>query len=159
MRAFLTLTALLVGFNAPAQTTFWNPDADGNGLVGAADLLPFLEVFGGSYSATPLYCQDTSSFTAIFTVDIDEIAAPLVPLIFAIYESGGATTSQHVFLPTDSVQNGYRTTVVNLNIHGQGGGGVWVQPENDIINIPKVTKGKSREFIHHDGQWYPTFAE
>lgn len=158
MRVFLTLSALLVGFNAPSQTTFWNPDADGNGLVGAADLLPFLEVFGGSFSATPLFCQDTSSFTATFTGDIDEIAAPLVPMIFAIYEPGGTTTSRHVILPTDSVPNGYRTTVVNLNIHGSGGYGVRVEPQNDQMNLPKVGKGRLRDFIHHNGQWYPTYA-
>ena len=88
MRVFLTLTALLVGFNAPSQTTFWNPDADGNGYVSASDLLPFLGVFGLDFEATPLYCQDTSSVVVNFPFGPDQPSnqlveyAPLAPIIY-----------------------------------------------------------------------------
>ena len=44
MRHLLACLAILVAFNVTAQATIvWNPDANGDGIVGASDLLPFLE--------------------------------------------------------------------------------------------------------------------
>jgi len=128
MRAFLTLTALLVGFNAPAQTTFWNPDADGNGLVGAADLLPFLEVFGGSYSATPLYCQDTAVYEAHFVFDppngnfsqTQVLTAELAPLVIVTSEGTGPLSSAYMdlILPTADVPDGYVMRILKVDAAG-----------------------------------------
>ena len=164
MRVFLTLTALLVGFNAASQTTLWNPDADGNGLVGAADLLPFLEVFGGSFSATPLYCQDTSTYTALFVFDPSPsaptfesvtVVAPLVPTIFAIQEGMTGYDSGDLVLPSVDVPNGYRVTVVNVNM---GAYNVQVEPLNGITNDGVIYNGTNNQFIFYEGVWYPFYV-
>ena len=40
MRHLLACLAILVAFNVTAQATIvWNPDANGDGIVGASDLL------------------------------------------------------------------------------------------------------------------------
>ena len=159
MRVFLTFTALLVGFDAPSQTTFWNPDADGSGYVSASDLLPFLGVFGLDFEATPLYCQDTSSVVVNFPFGPDQPSnqlveyAPLAPIIYVTADGDDQFRYADLYLPTDSVPNGYRLLVVNVSNLVYG---VDVLPtlmtggSND-----EVSRNKMREFLFFDGAWYP----
>ena len=58
MKDLLALLALLYVLPALAQPAApYNPDADGNGIVGAADLLPFLEFFGMPFEPEAISCQ------------------------------------------------------------------------------------------------------
>ena len=128
--------------------------------MGAADLLPFLEVFGGSYSATPLYCQDTASFTAHFVFDPSgptfqdvTIEPPLVGTVFCTCENPSGYHDPILLLPTDSVPNGYRVTVVNAC-----GITVTVDPMNDDTNDGDAYKGTNVQYLFFEGVWYPFYV-
>lgn len=62
----MTLMALVVAVTAGAQTSLWNPDYDEDGIIGAADLLALLTVFGvdddgdGIWGGADL-CTDTDA--------------------------------------------------------------------------------------------------
>jgi uncharacterized protein (TIGR02145 family) len=66
MKHLMTLMALVVAVTAGAQTSLWNPDYDEDGIIGAADLLALLTVFGvdddgdGIWGGADL-CTDTDA--------------------------------------------------------------------------------------------------
>ena len=66
MKHLMTLMALVVAMTAGAQTSLWNPDYDEDGIIGAADLLALLTVFGvdddgdGIWGGADL-CTDTDA--------------------------------------------------------------------------------------------------
>ena len=65
MKYFLTCLALGIAFAAGAQTGLvefpYNPDADNDDLIGTADLLELLSLFGGEFSEENLYLSNDSS--------------------------------------------------------------------------------------------------
>ena len=161
MKPLLACLALFIISHVPAQSTFWNPDADGNGYVSASDLLPFLGVFGMDFEATPLFCQDTSSVTVNFPFVPDQPSnqlieyAPLAGTIFITADGDDQFRYADLYLPVDSVPNGYRSLLVNVS-NLQYGVDVFPCPyQTDDF----VSRGMMREFVHYNGFWYPMQGE
>ena len=67
----MTLMALVVAVTAGAQTGLvefpYNPDADGDDLIGISDLLELLGLFGAEFSEEDLYVNDNEN-AAVFHV-------------------------------------------------------------------------------------------
>jgi hypothetical protein len=69
MKHLMTLIALMVAVTAGAQTGLvefpYNPDSNGDDMIGTADLLELLSLFGNEFSEEDLYLNDDST-TAIY---------------------------------------------------------------------------------------------
>ncbi|MDC0854407.1 hypothetical protein OAP59_01255 [Flavobacteriales bacterium] len=69
MKHLITCLALSIAFAAGAQTGLvefpYNPDSDGDDLIGTADLLDLLALYGLEFSEEDLYLNDDST-TAIY---------------------------------------------------------------------------------------------
>ena len=160
MRHLLACLAILAAFNVTAQaSTIWNPDANGDGLVGASDLLPFLEVFGNSFTATPLYCQDTSVYEAHFVFDppngnyaqTQVVSAELASVVVVSSENTQALSNAYMqlVLPIDSVPVGYTMKIIkatsgaSLEVILGGDGG---QPSLQYL--------QSTTCVFFNGRWY-----
>ena len=69
MKHLLALMALCVAFAAGAQTGLvefpYNPDADNDDVIGTADLLALLSLYGSEFSEESLYLND-DSLTALY---------------------------------------------------------------------------------------------
>ncbi len=69
MKHLMTLMALVVAVTAGAQTGLvefpYNPDSDGDDLIGTVDLLDLLALYGLEFSEEDLYLNDDST-TAIY---------------------------------------------------------------------------------------------
>ena len=69
MKHFMTALVCLFAMNMSAQTGFvefpYNPDSDGDDLIGTADLIDLLALFGLEFSEEDLYLNDDST-TAIY---------------------------------------------------------------------------------------------
>jgi hypothetical protein len=69
MKHLMTLMALVVAVTAGAQTGLvefpYNPDSNGDDMIGTADLLDLLSLFGNEFSKEDLYLNDDST-TAIY---------------------------------------------------------------------------------------------
>ena len=74
MKHLLALMALCVAFVAGAQTGLvefpYNPDADNDDLIGTADLLELLALFGGEFSEESLYLNNDSTHAIMLMGDI-----------------------------------------------------------------------------------------
>ena len=69
MKHLMTLMALVVAVTAGAQTGLvefpYNPDADNDDVIGTADLLALLSLYGSEFSEESLYLND-DSLTALY---------------------------------------------------------------------------------------------
>ena len=69
MKHFMTTLLCLFAMNMSAQTGFvefpYNPDSDGDDLIGTADLLDLLSLFGSEFSEEDLYINQDSTSAVI----------------------------------------------------------------------------------------------
>lgn len=116
MKDLLALFALLYVLPAFAQTVApYNPDADGNGIVGAADLLPFLEFFGMPFEPEEINCPSTCGDSILFAGQYYG-TAPMASLCWftenlraETYINGDSIVENNIHSDWYSVTTGLRT--------------------------------------------------
>ena len=90
MKHLMTLMALVVAVTAGAQGTSiheypWNPDSNNDNLIGVADLLDFLPVFGDEFGLPPEPCDYDGTTTEDFIFSLMD-GTIILDSIFIEYE-------------------------------------------------------------------------
>ena len=169
MKNLLVCFALCGMLCASAQTSsdsiYFNPDINGDYVIGATDLTSLLTLYGLPFSPFAIGSANESIAVVEITEDFSVVTAPLAPLVVIStpFECGSQNTANGtgcyaaIDLP-DEAPNGFRLTLINPQPEAY-----MICAEEDCVQEPSQITNYSHvlvqkhalELIHYGGEWFP----